>query len=133
MGACQSENYVDTQGADNGASNAMDRYYGTDAINRTPVSSPQTSAAAAMELLNAAKDGNTQACWMYTVFFHAIHTTQPVNLYYSVRSISFHQPQLTNITRLTLPRPATNTLKQNSPVLWLMQDLWTCSALTSSH
>ena len=50
------------------------------------------------------------------VFLRVVHTTQSVHLYYSIRSISFHQPQLTNTTRLTLLRSAPNTHKQKSSV-----------------
>ena len=47
---------------------------------------------------------------------HAIHTAQPSISDLSIRSISFHQPQPTNTTRLTLPRPAPNTHNQKSSV-----------------
>ena len=66
-----------------------------------------------MALFDAVKNGQIQACWMHAAFLHATHTTQPVHLYHSIRSISFHQPQPTNTTRFTLPRPALNTRKQN--------------------
>ena len=46
----------------------------------------------------------------------AVHTTQPVHVHHSIRSISFHQAQPINTTRLTLHRPAPNTHKHKSPV-----------------
>ena len=70
----------------------------------------------ATNIVEAAREGNIQACWIHPVFLHAVHTTQLVHLYHSIHSISFHQPQLTNTTRLTLPRPAPKTHKQKSYV-----------------
>ena len=69
-----------------------------------------------MALLHAAKNGNVQACWPHAVFLRVVHTTQPVHLYHFIRSMSFHQPQPTNTTRLTLPRPALNAHKHKSSV-----------------
>ena len=89
MGACQSENYVDTQGADNGASNTTiftDRYYGTDAINRTPIPSPQTSAAAATgpksnQTSSAAATASTKVRIMFSTHYlfslYPCHTSRP--------------------------------------------------------
>ena len=49
-------------------------------------------------------------------FLRALYTTQPIHAHHSIRSISFHQAQSTNIIRLTLPRPGPNTHKYKSSV-----------------
>ena len=67
-----------------------------------------------MSLIDAAANGDIQACWMHAAVIHATYTTQPVHVHHSMRSIPFHQEQSTNKTRLTLPRPASNTQKQKS-------------------
>ena len=69
-----------------------------------------------MNLARAVRNGNFQVCYMYTIFLRVLYTTQPVHAHYSVRSISYYQVQSTNITRLTLPRPAPNTHRQKSSV-----------------
>ena len=56
----------------------------------------------------------------------AVHTTHRIHVHHSIRSISFHQAQPINTTRLTLPCPAPNTQKQKSSVFRLI-------ALPHSH
>ena len=62
-----------------------------------------------MALIDAAANGNVQACWMMPCFSVFYIRPNP-----SMSTISFHQAQPTNITRLTLPRPASNSHKQKS-------------------
>ena len=76
-----------------------------------------------MSLLEAALNGNVQACWMYAVFIHAIDITQPAHLYRSICSISFHQPRSANTIRPTLPRPAPNSH---------MHKPWVCRLIAAS-
>ena len=88
-----------------------------------------------MALIEAAKNGNVQACWdaCRVCSMLCIRPNPPISIIPFAHSISFHQPQLPNTTRLTLPRPAPNTHKQTSSVFRLIALHTHTHSLTHSH